>query len=812
MTSVGKNFTLGFGPQPKALITNYLNAATCLQSCTTTQCSVPAQPGTISGISTVCPASTQKYSVAPVAGATSYSWTLPSGWSGTSTNDSINVIAGSAGGSISVTANNTCGNSVAQTLNVSISGAVPLQPGTITGNVLPCTNSSQTYSISAVSGATSYTWTLPSGWAGTSTSNSITTTPGSSGGIISVKANNSCGTSAARTLSVTIAGVAPLKPGTITGNISPCTNSSQTYSITAVSGATGYTWTLPSGWTGTSTTTSITATTGSSGGTISVTANNTCGNSVAQTLAVTTSGSSLSQPGTITGNISVCANSSQTYSIAALTGATSYTWTLPLGWTGTSTTTSITTTAGSSGGTISVKANNSCGSSVAQTLAVSISGTALSQPGTITGNIAICKSTSQTYSVPTVAGATSYKWTLPSGWSGSSTTNTITATAGATGNISVAAVNSCGTSVARTLSVTVTAIPTQPGTITGNSTSCKNTPQTYSVNAIAGADSYAWTLPSGWTGSSTTNTINVVVGATGGTISVKAINECGTSTARGKSVSITQIPSQPGSISGNTSVCVGSTQKFSTSASYATSYTWTLPPGWSGTSTTGTIYAVVGASGGTISVIGNNSCGSSVLPRTKLISINPIPTSPGPISGNTVALNGSNQIYSVTPVTGATSYTWTLPSGWSGSSTSYSINATAGTTGGTISVSANNTCGKSALRSLSVQVNPVSGGMTSSESKIYEPKIINSKTSITRVYPNPTSDYINIEISSEKKKRVTIDLFDYSGRKVFDKIFELIEGNNLERISLSQFISGSYIVVVRDEENGVIGKTGVIKY
>jgi hypothetical protein len=83
-------------------------------------------------------------------------------------------------------------------------GSAPAQPGTITGNTSVTAGSSQTYSVAAVSGATSYTWTLPSGWSGTSTSTSINTTAGSTGGNISVKANNSCGASTARTLAVTV--------------------------------------------------------------------------------------------------------------------------------------------------------------------------------------------------------------------------------------------------------------------------------------------------------------------------------------------------------------------------------------------------------------------------------------------------------------------------------------------------------------------------------------------------------------------------------------------------------------------------------
>jgi hypothetical protein len=46
---------------------------------------------------------------------------------------------------------------------------------------------------------------------------------------------------------------------------------------------------------------------------------------------------------------------------------------LPSGWSGTSASTSITTTAGNAGGTISVTANNSCGASTARTLAVTVS-------------------------------------------------------------------------------------------------------------------------------------------------------------------------------------------------------------------------------------------------------------------------------------------------------------------------------------------------------------------------------------------------------------------------------------------------------
>ncbi len=54
----------------------------------------------------------------------------------------------------------------------------------------------------------------------------------------------------------------------------------------------------------------------------------------------------------------------------------------------------------------------------------------------------------------------SYSLSLPSGWSGTSTSNSISATTvTASGNITVSAINACGTSSAQTLSVTVNVLP-----------------------------------------------------------------------------------------------------------------------------------------------------------------------------------------------------------------------------------------------------------------------------------------------------------------------------------------------------------------
>jgi hypothetical protein len=343
----------------------------------------PVTPGAISGNTPVCQGTTNPYSIASVSGATFYTWTLPSGWSGSSTSTSINATAGSSGGTISVIANNSCGSSAAQTKSISVN-SVPLQPSPISGSTPICQSTTNPYSIPSVTGATSYTWTLPSGWSGSSSTTLINATAGSSGGLISVTANNTCGVSPATSKSVTVNPL-PAQPGPISGNTPVCQNSPNTYSISSVAEATSYTWTLPSGWSGSSSTASINATAGSNGGTLYVKANNSCGSGPQQSKTITVN-TTPSQPGAISGTTSVCQGSSNTYTIISVAGATSYTWSLPAGWSGSSNTTSISTTAGTGGGLISVTANNDCGISSPRSVSADVTPGQFTLSGQVVGN------------------------------------------------------------------------------------------------------------------------------------------------------------------------------------------------------------------------------------------------------------------------------------------------------------------------------------------------------------------------------------------------------------------------------------------
>ena len=84
-----------------------------------------------------------------------------------------------------------------------------------------------------------------------------------------------------------------------------------------------------------------------------------------------------------------------------------------------------------------------------------------SQPASIIGNTLVCVGSSQNYSVAIDLSTTSYSWNLPGiNWTGTSTTNSISVTAGTSGIFSVSASNSCGTSATRTLNIVTNSLPT----------------------------------------------------------------------------------------------------------------------------------------------------------------------------------------------------------------------------------------------------------------------------------------------------------------------------------------------------------------
>ncbi len=503
----------------------------------------------------------------------------------------------------------------------------------------------------------------------------------------------------------------PPQPSVITGTTNVCEGTSQSYSVTNA-GFT-YNWTLPSGWTidSGSGTNSITVTVGSGSGNVAVVAvDGTC-NSIARTFAVTSSDVP-AQPSSIIASADACLGTSVTYSVTNVPGTT-YTWTLPSGWsqTGGGTTNSITVTVGSGSGNVQVTPSNSCGNGSPQTLAVTSSDVP-APPSSISGNTNVCEGGSETYFVNNVPGV-SYNWTFPTGWvqTAGGTTNSITVTIGSgSGNIQVTPSNSCGDGTPSLFAVISAAGPLQPSTISGTTNVCEGSSETYSVADVSGV-TYNWTLPVGWTidSGSGTHEITVTVGSGSGDIEVTPSNGTCNGMSRILSVTSSDVPSQPSSISGNSNVCDGSTETYSVTNISGITYNWTVPTGWtinSGNGTNSITVSIVGLTTGNIEVTPSNSCGDG--PLSSLAVSSSAIAQPSTITGNTNVCEGSTETYSVTNVSGLT-YNWSVPVGWtidSGGGTN-SISVTVGSGSGDIEVTPSNACGSGPTRLLAVTSNAV---------------------------------------------------------------------------------------------------------
>ncbi|MFY9152792.1 MAG: fibronectin type III domain-containing protein, partial [Prolixibacteraceae bacterium] len=273
-------------------------------------------------------------------------------------------------------------------------------------------------------------------------------------------------------------------------------------------------------------------------------------------------------------------------------------------------------------------------------------------------------------------------------------------------------------------------LPNTTGVISGITIQCPNlTNQIYSVLPDPNVSSYNWTIPTGWTITAgfTTNTITVTTGANGqnGDITVSAINGCGTSQSSILPVSVSSAHAMPVATAGSSATCSQITANWNSSA-YATGYYLDVSTvndfasyivGYNNLDVFNvTSFTISGLSTGTTyyyRIRAYNSCGTSSSSVPVSYSTLPAaPGQPGVISGLVNQCPGSiNQIYSVADVLNATSYTWSIPSGWTltGGGSTRSITVTTGLSGqnGNISVTANNVCGLSNPRTLAVTVSSV---------------------------------------------------------------------------------------------------------
>lgn len=663
---------------------------------------------------------------------------------------------GSYSGNVTISATNAATQTYLATGDVVATTAISASPSSPT----ICSGNAITFSVTAAGGGLTYQWQVSTD--NGSTYSNISNTGIYTGATTSVLrlasgvttsysgykyqcvVTGSCGsaTSSAATLTVN----SPISITTPPSSSAICEGVTTTFSVSATGTSPSYQWKVStnsgvsytnisagstySGET-TATLTITGATAGMSGYKYQCVVTGTC-TSATSDAATLTINSVPSTPGTITGNSSICSNTNQSYSIAAVSGATSYGWVLPSGWTGTSTTNSINVVNSSTSGNIQVRAENACGNSSYLPLAVTVSGTSAPTPSFTINNQQQCLSGNSfvlTNSSTAADGTnlSSSLWNFGDGSSESTTTSpakSYNATGTYVVRLTVTASNGCVSSI--TKEVIVNGAPT--GQISGTTSICNGSSATLSVN-LTGQGPWLMNYTDGASPvsiSSSPYTFSVSPTTTT-TFQITSLSDSKCAAASGDmtgsaivTVNSNVTPAVTISSSdADNSICSTNSVTFSSSGlsneGASPSYQW-LKNGIAislATSSSYTTTDLVDNDVISLQMISNStSCltTNSIISNTIQTEVHPgAPATPMAISGDTTQCTSlSNQVYSIASVLNASTYTWSVPAGWSinsGSGTT-SIVVTIGSSSGTsnVTVTAGNGCGTSTQQLLPVAV------------------------------------------------------------------------------------------------------------
>lgn len=494
-------------------------------------------------------------------------------------------------------------------------------------------------------------------------------------------------------------------------------------------------------------------------------------------------------------------------------------------------------------GTYQVTVKNSSGF-ISEPLSITVNAQpVVPSPPIVNGATNVCNfvgtGTVVEFSVTPDAAATSYNWSVPvnvsllSGQGTGIIQTTINNGFINTPNkqIRVTASSVCGTS-SFTIFYLLAQLPNTPQPITASATNvCEilNTANsiTYSISKVTAATSYLWTAQSGTTTithpngpgvNDTTVQVTFSTGFTGSSITVRAVNDCGTSNARSLLISRSN-PSTPGLISGPINVCAniapgGVAASYSIAAvDKATSYTWNFPPGslsitGQGTTSVSFIYPP-GFTSGSVSVTATNGCGTS---STRLLAVTRLnPSTPGVI--DVIQQQAcSNRIYSYTIAVmpaNASSVQWTVPvssgaqiiSGQGTNSIFVSYPSTA--INGLVTVTALNNCGISVTRQSIVKL-PACAPDFSKKTAVETPvKAIAGEINLAvNVFPNPSVNEFSITISSVSREKITIKLYNLQGSIL--KEFK-VNANEATTVG-NELVAGTYLLEIIQGSNRSIKK------
>jgi PKD domain-containing protein len=414
----------------------------------------------------------------------------------------------------------------------------------------------------------------------------------------------------------------------------------------------------------------------------------------------------------ITGQSQVCSSSTgNTYSGPA--GMTTYNWTLSGAgvFVGANNTQTVTVNALSGPSSFTLTLNTTLNESSAQcSKVVQVNSTPVCD---ITGPNAVCvlplPLQNNSYTGPT--NMTTYSWTINPGSTGativgSNTAQSVNVAVAAPGTFTLtldATANGCTSHCSKS----VTANPLPPCDIIGSSSVTAATTG-ISYTASPNMDAYNWSISGNGSivGSTTSQSVSVTAGAAGSFTLTSNVTLNGCTSTCTKSVTVNPSSAADCSVTGASEVCAGSTSNTYTAPVSMTSYSWSVSGNGtiSGSSTNQTVTVTAG-SAGSFTLTLNTTLNEASAQCSKTVTVKALPGCD--ITGSLSVTAGTTDNIYTAPLN-MSSYNWVVSGNGAivGSNNSQSVNVTAGTAGSyTLTLTTTlNGCGSTCTKT--VTVNP----------------------------------------------------------------------------------------------------------
>lgn len=516
-----------------------------------------------------------------------------------------------------------------------------------------CTGSTITLGVTGTNTAT-YAWAGPNGFTSTSANPTVTANATSThAGVYTITGTSSLGCTATATVQVN---VNPVPTATANAPLQVCLNGTANLSVSSNPAGASYSWSGPAGFTSTAANPTIASVTNANVGTysVSVTDINGC------TATTTTSISLYTAPiVTITPTaLAVCEQSPITLTAS---GASTYSWTGPNGFTSTSANPSVTASASMTQHagvyTVTGISGNNC--SATATVNVMVNPKPMVTATTV---VAVnCSGVPLTLKATTDGTTPTYSWSGPNSFTSTAASPVVsaTATAAMSGTYTVTVTDSKG--CIGTASVAVTVNPAPTTTITGGPTItvCSSTPIAFTLGGKQAGETYAWSGPNSFTSTVAEPTVTAsATAANQGVYTVVVTNTLGCSQTATVSVTVNATPAGATSTA---EVCAGSSVTLT--ATGGSTYSWDTGETTASISVSPTLST-------TYRVTKSSAQGCSIVDVFN-VTVKAAPTLAGAVS----ICNDAN-----TPATSTDdTYTFTLnPSG--GSGTTYTVSGSGITT------------------------------------------------------------------------------------------------------------------------------------